>query len=129
MRNPRRRLAGATSTFAIPGDMASGRPSPAYDRVVERRRAVALACHFREAEGLSITQIADRLGRSSATVKAYFYDPSHANKRPKDLRIASRAKRRHGAARLRARSRPALERTPGGATRARTGRITRRRSV
>jgi DNA-binding NarL/FixJ family response regulator len=56
----------------------------AADRVVERRRAVALARHYREAEGLSIRQIADRLGRSSATVKAYFYDPSHANKRPTD---------------------------------------------
>jgi hypothetical protein len=42
--------------------MASDRPSPTYDRVVERRRAVALARHFREAEGLSIAQIADRLG-------------------------------------------------------------------
>ena len=72
----RRRLAGTTSTFAITEDMASGRPSPAYDRVVERRRAVALARHFREAEGLSIAQIADRLGRSPATVKAYFYDPT-----------------------------------------------------
>jgi AraC-like DNA-binding protein len=47
-----------------------------YDRVIERRRAVALAHHFREAEGLSIKQIAHRLGRSPATVKAYFYDPS-----------------------------------------------------
>jgi transposase len=52
------------------------------DRIVERRRAVALARHYREAEGLSNAQIADRLGRSVATVKAYFYDPSDANKRP-----------------------------------------------
>jgi AraC-like DNA-binding protein len=44
--------------------------------VIERRRAVALAHHFREAEGRSIKQIADRLGRSPATVKAYFYDPT-----------------------------------------------------
>ena len=62
-------------------------PSPTYGyvtahstedwaRVVERRRAVALARHYREAEGLSIAQIADRLGRSPATVKAYFYDPT-----------------------------------------------------
>ncbi len=43
-------------------------------RVAQRRRAVALVRHFREAEGLSIAQIADRLGRSAATVKAYFYD-------------------------------------------------------
>ena len=62
-------------------------PSPTYGyvttqsiadwaRVVERRRAVALATHFREFEGLSITQIADHLGRSPATIKAYFYDPA-----------------------------------------------------
>ena len=48
----------------------------AADRAAERRRAVALARHFREAEGLSIAQIAERLGRSPATVKAYFYDPT-----------------------------------------------------
>jgi AraC-like DNA-binding protein len=46
------------------------------DRVAERRRAVALARHYREYEGLSVRQIADRLGRSPATVKAYFYDPT-----------------------------------------------------
>jgi AraC-like DNA-binding protein len=46
------------------------------DRVAERRRAVALARHFREAEGLSIADIAARLGRSPATVKAYLYDPT-----------------------------------------------------
>ena len=51
------------------------------DRVAERRRAVALALHYREAEGLSIAQIADRLGRSPATVKAYFYDPTGAKAR------------------------------------------------
>jgi hypothetical protein len=45
-----------------------------FDRVAERRRAVALACHYRDFEGLSIRQIADRLGRSPATIKAYFYD-------------------------------------------------------
>jgi DNA-binding NarL/FixJ family response regulator len=44
----------------------------AADRVVERRVAVALACQLREAEGLSIAQIADRRGRSPATIKAYF---------------------------------------------------------
>ena len=53
----------------------------AADRVVERSRAVALARHYREAEGLSIVQIADRLGRSPATVKAYFYDPTGAKAR------------------------------------------------
>jgi AraC-like DNA-binding protein len=55
----------------------AGRSSTApTDRVLERRRAVALAQHYREFEGLSIRQIADRLGRSPATVKAYFYDPT-----------------------------------------------------
>jgi AraC-like DNA-binding protein len=49
----------------------------AYDRVLERRRAVALAHHYR------IAQIADRLGRSPATIKPYFYDPSQTNKRPR----------------------------------------------
>jgi hypothetical protein len=46
------------------------------DRVAERQRAVALARHFREVEGLSIAQIAARLGRAPTTVKGYFYDPS-----------------------------------------------------
>ena len=116
------------------------------DRVVERRRAVALARHYRESEGLSIREIADRLGRSPATIKAYFYDPSDANKRPTRSPSAnaspgttravngavrrttpSRASagqnaRRHGVPRQPyARSRPALERTPTGATCARAG--------
>jgi AraC-like DNA-binding protein len=56
--------------------MASGLSSPGYDRVIERRRAVALAHHFCEAEGLSIAEIAEHLGRSPATIKAYFYDPT-----------------------------------------------------
>lgn len=56
--------------------MSTGPSSAPYDRLVERRRAVALARHFREAEGLSIAQIAARLGRSPATIKAYFYDPT-----------------------------------------------------
>jgi len=64
--------------------MSSVESARGYDRVLERRRGVALARHFREAEGLSIAQIAGRLVRSPATIKAYFYDPSYANKRPTD---------------------------------------------
>jgi hypothetical protein len=56
--------------------MVSGRRSSAYDRVAERRRAAALAHHCSEPEGLSIAQLADRLGRSPSTVKAYSYDPA-----------------------------------------------------
>jgi AraC-like DNA-binding protein len=51
-------------------------PHAGTDRVAERRRAVALARHYREFEGLTIQQIADRLGHSPATIKAYFYDPT-----------------------------------------------------
>ena len=56
----------------------------ALDRVQERRRAVALARHYCDQEGLPIAEIARRLGRAEATVKAYLYDPHHADKRPTD---------------------------------------------
>jgi predicted transcriptional regulator len=46
------------------------------DRVQERRSAAALARHYRDQEGLPIAEIARRLGRAQATVKAYLYDPS-----------------------------------------------------
>ena len=104
--------------FAIPGDMASGRPSPAYDRVVERRRAVALARHFREAEGLSIAQIADRLGRSPATVKAYFYDPTGEKARAVKARYVGRVprlRRLHPAAQRQGRRLRVLQGLPPGA--------------
>ena len=55
--------------------MAAGPQVPGYDRVLERRRAVALARHYRDQEGLPIAEIARRLGRAPATVKAYLYDP------------------------------------------------------
>ena len=51
------------------------------ERVEERRRAVAIARHLRESEDMSIRRIAARLGRSPATVKGYFYDPTGAKAR------------------------------------------------
>jgi len=64
--------------------MSASGSSAANDRVAERRHAVALARHFRESEGLSIAEIARRLGRAKSTVKAYLYDPSDDNNRPTD---------------------------------------------
>ena len=49
---------------------------PAVDRVQERRKAAALARHYSDQEGLSITEISRRLRRAEATIKAYLYDPS-----------------------------------------------------
>src|SRR3954471_12486613 len=46
------------------------------DRVAERRRAAALARHYRDSQELSIGEIARRLGRAPAAVKAYLYDPT-----------------------------------------------------
>jgi DNA-binding NarL/FixJ family response regulator len=51
------------------------------DRVSEHHRAVALARYYRDAEGLSILQIAAHLGRSLATVKAYFYNSTRRPER------------------------------------------------
>ena len=45
-------------------------------RVAERRRAAQLARHYRDQEGLSIAEIARRLGRAEATIKTYLYDPT-----------------------------------------------------
>jgi DNA-directed RNA polymerase specialized sigma24 family protein len=38
------------------------------DRVAERRRAAQLARYYRDQEGLSIAEIARRLGRAEATI-------------------------------------------------------------
>ena len=54
--------------------MGTGKPLVGYNRVLERRRAVALA-HFGEAEGLSIAQIAKRLSRSPATGQGLLLGP------------------------------------------------------
>ena len=50
------------------------------DRVSERRRAAQLARHYRNQEGLTIAEIARRLGAPKATVKAYLYDPPKLSK-------------------------------------------------
>ena len=62
---------------------------PAGDRLSERRKAAALARYYRDEEELSIAEIARRLGRAGATVKAYLYDPSDDNKRPRITRRAT----------------------------------------
>ena len=46
------------------------------DRVTERSRGAQLARYYRDHEGLSIAEIARRLGRAEATIKAYLYDPT-----------------------------------------------------
>ena len=51
------------------------------DRVSERRRAAQLARHYRDEEDLTIAEIARRLRRAEATVKAYLYDPTGAKAR------------------------------------------------
>ena len=63
--------------------MSSVESARGYNRVLERRRGVALARHFHDAEGLWIAPDRWALGRARpATIKAYFYDPSDANKGP-----------------------------------------------
>jgi transposase len=62
-------------------------------RVSERRRAVALARHYRYVEGLSGKEIARRLGRSHATVRGYFYDPDASKARAVKERYWGRCER------------------------------------
>ena len=66
------------------------------DRVSERRRPAQLARHYRDQENLTIAEIARRLGRAEATVKAYLYDPSDANKRPTESPQSGRLLVMHG---------------------------------
>ena len=83
------RRTSSNTSKGVASDVYPGR----YDRVAERRRAVALARRYREFEGLSIAEIARHLGRSPATIKAYFYDRSNANKRPTDSPTGSGPRR------------------------------------
>ncbi len=82
--------------------MPSGNPRSAVDPVVERRRAVALARHYREAERLSIAQIAERVGRSRRRSK-----PTYTTRR---ARRHGRSRRATGASVV------AVERRPARAT-------------
>lgn len=45
------------------------------DRVAERTRAAKLARHYRDKQGLAVSEIAKLLGRAPATISAYLYDP------------------------------------------------------
>jgi Sigma-70, region 4 len=83
---------------------------PAGDRVRERRKAAALARHYRDEEGLSIAEIARRLGRAEATVKAYL---STRLMLTKDQRIAPRANASLGATRAAYGAFPDHEVAPG----------------
>ena len=57
-------------------------PPPALPaRVLERRRAAALARHYRDVEHLKTREIARRLRRSPATVRAYLCDPDASRAR------------------------------------------------
>ena len=56
--------------------MSASGPRQSADRSAERRRAAQLARHYRDAEQLSIAEIARRLDRAEATIKAYLWDPT-----------------------------------------------------
>lgn len=47
----------------------------AADSVAERKRAAALARHYRDHEGLNVNEIAQRLDRAPTTISGYLYDP------------------------------------------------------
>ncbi|MGA2164752.1 MAG: hypothetical protein ABSH36_09815 [Solirubrobacteraceae bacterium] len=50
-------------------------------RVAERARAVRLARHYRDEQGLAVGEIAMLLGRAPATISAYLYDPDGCKNR------------------------------------------------
>ena len=70
-----------------------------YCHASDRAGPPALARHFREAEGPSISQIVHRLARSPATVKAHFYSPTGEKARAVTARhvaVPLRSRRRRG---------------------------------
>jgi transposase len=85
------------------------------DRVAERRCAAALARHYRDSEQLSIADIARRLGRAPATVKAYLYDPTGEKARAVKgalPRLLPHLRRRHQPTQRQARRLPILPALP-----------------
>src|SRR5215204_3515347 len=91
------------------------------DRVAERRRAAALTRHYRDAEELSIAEIARRLGRAPATVKAYLYDPTGEKARAVKARYRGYCRtlrRRHQPAQRQRRRLPLLPALPPRRSRA-----------
>jgi ribosomal protein S14 len=59
----------------------------------ERDRAVVLVRHLRDAESLTIAEIAVRLGRSPSTVAGYFSDPDGAKARRYKSKYKGRCER------------------------------------
>jgi AraC-like DNA-binding protein len=109
-----------TSYSGTVANMTPNASAAVVDRVVKRRRAVALARHYREFDGLAVRQIADRLGRSPATVKAYFYEPTGEKARTVQARCVG-VSRACGAYTSRATARATRTRTANPATQARSG--------
>ena len=91
------------------------------DRVSQRRRAAQLARHYRDQENLTIAEIARRLGRAEATVKAYLYDPTGEKARAVKARYVGVCRgcgRVHAAAQRQGRRLPVLQGLPSGRDRA-----------
>jgi len=55
-------------------------------RSEERRRAAALCAHLRLVEGLSVEEIALRVGRRPATIRGYLHDPDGVKARARKER-------------------------------------------
>ena len=87
----------------------------------QRRRAAALARHYRDQEKLAIAKIARRLGRAQATVKAYLYDPTGEKARAVKRRYQGsvpRLRRPNHSRRRQGRRLRVLQQLPSGGVRA-----------